>query len=63
METEGYFERMHKIFVDIRDKKIDNISMETLSMGMTGDYELAVRQGSNIVRIGTGIFGKRNYPA
>ncbi len=63
LETEGYFERMHKIFVDIRDKKIDNISMETLSMGMTGDYELAVRQGSNIVRIGTGIFGKRNYPA
>ena len=59
LETEGYFERMHKIFVDIGEQKIDNICMETLSMGMTGDYELAVRHGSNLVRIGTGIFGKR----
>ncbi|MCI8652599.1 MAG: YggS family pyridoxal phosphate-dependent enzyme [Angelakisella sp.] len=61
LETERYFERMHKIFVDIKDKKIDNISMETLSMGMTGDYELAIRQGSNLVRVGTGIFGRRKY--
>ena len=58
-ETEGYFSRMHKIFVDIKDQKMDNISMEILSMGMTGDYQLAVRCGANLVRVGTGIFGKR----
>ena len=59
-ETEQYFDRMYKIFVDIKAQKIDNISMEILSMGMTGDYPLAVRHGANLVRIGTGIFGKRN---
>lgn len=58
-ETEHYFERMHKIFVDIGAQKIDNINMEILSMGMTGDHRLAVRHGANLVRIGTGIFGKR----
>lgn len=58
-ETEHYFERMHKIFVDIGAQKIDNISMEILSMGMTGDHRLAVRHGANLVRIGTGIFGRR----
>lgn len=60
LETEGFFDQMYKIFVDIKAQKIDNISMETLSMGMTGDYELAVRHGANLVRVGTGIFGKRN---
>ena len=60
LETERYFERMYKIFVDIKGKKIDNISMETLSMGMTGDYQLAARHGASLVRVGTGIFGKRN---
>lgn len=59
-ETEHYFDRMYKIFVDIKAQKIDNISMEILSMGMTGDYRLAVRHGANLIRIGTGIFGKRN---
>lgn len=59
-ETEHYFARMHKIFVDIQAQKIDNISMEILSMGMTGDHRLAVRHGANLVRIGTGIFGKRS---
>jgi len=59
-ETEQYFDQMYKIFVDIKAQTIDNISMETLSMGMTGDYELAVRHGANLVRVGTGIFGKRN---
>ena len=58
-EAEGYFDQMYKMFVDITDKKIDNICMETLSMGMTGDYELAVKHGANLVRIGTGIFGRR----
>lgn len=59
LETERYFDQMYKMFIDIKHKKIDNISMETLSMGMSGDYELAVKHGANLVRIGTGIFGKR----
>lgn len=59
-ETEHYFERMYKIFIDIKAQKIDNICMEILSMGMTGDHRLAVRHGANLVRIGTGIFGKRD---
>lgn len=61
-ETEHYFDRMHQIFVDMGAQKIDNINMEILSMGMTGDYRLAVRHGANLVRIGTGIFGKREQP-
>lgn len=61
-ETEGYFRQMYKIFVDIKDQKMDNISMEILSMGMTGDYQLAVRCGANLVRIGTGLFGTRDLP-
>ena len=60
METERFFDQMYKIFVDIKAQTIDNICMETLSMGMTGDYQLAVRHGANLVRVGTGIFGKRN---
>ena len=52
---------MHKSFVDIRDKKLDNIDMEILSMGMSGDYEAAVLEGSNIVRVGSAIFGARKY--
>lgn len=60
LETERYFDQMYKIFVDIKGEKIDNISMETLSMGMTGDYRLAIRHGANLVRVGTGIFGKRS---
>ena len=60
LETERFFDQMYKIFVDIKAQTIDNICMETLSMGMTGDYQLAVRHGANLVRVGTGIFGKRN---
>lgn len=60
LETERFFDQMYKIFVDIKAQTIDNIFMETLSMGMTGDYQLAVRHGANLVRVGTGIFGKRN---
>jgi pyridoxal phosphate enzyme (YggS family) len=59
LKTERYFDQMYKMFIDIKHKKIDNISMEILSMGMSGDYESAVRHGANLVRIGTGIFGKR----
>ncbi|MBE6719769.1 MAG: YggS family pyridoxal phosphate-dependent enzyme [Ruminococcaceae bacterium] len=60
-EVRKYFERLHRAFVDIKDKRIDNISMELLSMGMSGDYEAAVLEGSNIVRVGSAIFGARKY--
>ena len=60
LTVENYFEDIYKLYVDISDKKIDNIDMNIISMGMSSDYKLAVKHGSNIVRIGTGIFGKRN---
>ena len=56
-----YFEEMYKLFVDNSAQKIDNVSMDYLSMGMSSDFEQAIRCGSNIVRIGTSLFGKRNY--
>lgn len=52
---------MSQLFIDIKQKKYDNINMEILSMGMSADYPTAVRYGSNIVRIGTAMFGQRNY--
>ncbi|MEA5011850.1 MAG: YggS family pyridoxal phosphate-dependent enzyme [Angelakisella sp.] len=60
LETERYFDQMYKLFVDIKHKKLDNISMEILSMGMSRDYACAIRHGANLVRIGSGIFGARN---
>ncbi len=60
-EVRKYFSLMHKRFIDIRDKRIDNIDMQILSMGMSGDYEAAVAEGSNIVRVGSAIFGARKY--
>lgn len=60
-ELNKYFSQMHKIFVDIRDKKIDNINMSILSMGMSSDYESAVKNGSTLVRVGSSIFGDRLY--
>ncbi len=56
-----YFGKMRKLFIDIKHKNKDNINMKYLSMGMTNDYEVAIEEGANIVRIGTGIFGRRNY--
>lgn len=56
-----FFEEMYKLFIDNRDKKIDNVSMDYLSMGMSSDYATAIECGSNIVRIGTSLFGARNY--
>lgn len=56
-----YFKNMRKLFIDIENKKIDNVSMDYLSMGMTNDYEVAIEEGANMVRIGTGIFGERIY--
>ncbi len=60
-ENRPIFRKLHKILVDINAKNIDNIYMGELSMGMTGDYEVAVEEGATFVRVGTGIFGERNY--
>ncbi len=60
-EVRAYFSKMHKAFEDIKSKHINNVDMDILSMGMSGDYELAVLEGSNIVRIGSAIFGARKY--
>lgn len=60
-ENRGIFRQMTQIFVDINKKNIDNVIMNTLSMGMTNDYEVAIEEGSTMVRIGTAIFGQRNY--
>ena len=56
-----YFRKIKDLSVDIATKNIDNVSMEILSMGMTGDYEVAIEEGATMVRVGTGIFGERNY--
>ena len=56
-----YFRNLKNLLVDINAKNIDNINMDILSMGMTGDYEVAIEEGADIVRVGTGIFGERNY--
>jgi hypothetical protein len=56
-----HFKKMKKIFDDLKGKDIENLEMKYLSMGMTNDYLVAIEEGANIVRIGTGIFGKRNY--
>ncbi|MDD3766673.1 MAG: YggS family pyridoxal phosphate-dependent enzyme [Eubacteriales bacterium] len=60
-QARNLFENCNKLLIDIRSKKYHNICMEILSMGMSNDYRLAIECGSNLVRIGTGIFGKRNY--
>jgi len=60
-ENRPYFEKLHKLSVDIADKKVNNVNMSILSMGMTNDYQVAIEAGATIVRVGTGIFGERNY--
>ena len=55
------FREMYELFMEIRDAKLVNANVEWLSMGMTNDYMVAVEEGSNLVRIGTGIFGQRQY--
>lgn len=60
-ENRMYFRKMKELSVDIMKKNIDNVSMDILSMGMTGDYEVAIEEGATMVRVGTGIFGARNY--
>ncbi len=56
-----YFENMRNLFLDISGKKIDNIRMNTLSMGMSSDYREAILEGATLVRIGSSLFGERNY--
>jgi len=60
-EQKSFFIKMKQLFIDIGAKKYDNISMEFLSMGMSGDYRNAILCGANMVRVGTGIFGARHY--
>ncbi len=57
----NYFNNMHKIFLDISQKKLDNISMTILSMGMSADYYEAILEGANMIRVGSALFGARNY--
>lgn len=60
-EARKYFRKMYKLFLDIGAKNIDNSCMGVLSMGMSGDFDIAVSEGANLVRVGTSLFGKRNY--
>ena len=56
-----YFAQMYQLFVDIQSKKVDNVNMDILSMGMSDDYRYAIMEGSNLIRVGSKIFGRRNY--
>ncbi|MBQ8558905.1 MAG: YggS family pyridoxal phosphate-dependent enzyme [Tyzzerella sp.] len=60
-ENRSIFASLQKLSVDIAEKNIDNVSVKVLSMGMTNDYEVAIEEGATMVRVGTGIFGERNY--
>lgn len=61
-ENRQYFAQLKQLSVDIKHKNIDNVNMNVLSMGMTGDYMVAIEEGASCVRVGTGIFGERQYP-
>mgnify|MGYP003290853821 CR=1 FL=1 len=61
-ENRQYFAQLRQLAVDISKKNIDNVNMDVLSMGMTGDYMVAIEEGASYVRVGTGIFGERRYP-
>ena len=60
-ENRCYFKKLHQLFIDIPKENIDNVSMDILSMGMTNDYEVAIEEGATMIRVGTGIFGERDY--
>ena len=60
-ENRSVFARLKQLSVDIAQKNIDNISVDILSMGMTNDYEVAIEEGATMIRVGTGIFGERDY--
>lgn len=61
-ENLPYFRIIHKLFIDICEKKYDNVRMDFMSMGMSGDYTAAISCGANMIRVGTAIFGRRLYP-
>ena len=60
-DNREYFRQLRELCVDLKNKNIDNTSIDFLSMGMTGDYEVAIEEGATHVRVGTAIFGERNY--
>ena len=60
-ENRIHFANLRKLSVDIRKEKVNNVTVSILSMGMTNDYEIAIEEGATMVRVGTGIFGERNY--
>lgn len=60
-ENRPVFRKLKKLSVDIKAKNINNVTMAVLSMGMTNDYEIAIEEGATMVRVGTAIFGERNY--
>lgn len=60
-EIRNVFKKLKQLSVDIQKKNIDNVSMDVLSMGMSGDYEIAIEEGATYIRVGTSIFGERNY--
>ena len=60
-DNRQYFAKLKQLLVDINSKNIDNVNMNVLSMGMTGDYAVAIEEGATYVRVGTGIFGDRQY--
>lgn len=62
-ENREVFRALKKLSVDIDRKNIDNVTMNVLSMGMTNDYQVAIEEGATMVRVGTGIFGRRSYTA
>lgn len=59
-DNRNYFHRLKQLSVDIERENVDNVSMDMLSMGMTGDYQIAIEEGATFVRVGTGIFGERD---
>ena len=61
VENKQHFVNLHQLFIDIREENIDNVSVGELSMGMSGDYIVAIEEGATMVRVGTGIFGERDY--
>lgn len=60
-QNRHYFKKMYDLYIDIRDKKLDNSNINVLSMGMSDDFDVAIEEGANLVRLGTALFGKRNY--
>ena len=60
-KQKGYFRQMYNLYVEIKDQNIDNTNISILSMGMSDDFDLAIKEGANLVRVGTALFGKRNY--